>query len=344
MKVAVLRSVRSVVVEERPIPNIAAGEVLLRIRAAGICGSDIHGFQGIWPDKRALGLVMGHENSGEAVEVGRDVKAFKVGDRVVIDPQLSCGECEECTQGWMNLCRNMKLIGSSSRGIRHGGFAEYIAMPERNLHRLPDNLSFEEGALFDPLGNAVHLINRSGVKVGDRIAIFGAGTLGLCLLLVAKNSGAAEVTIIDISPFKLEVARRLGADRCINGHSQDPVKAILEATNGQGVEIAVEAVGIKETYIQCLSVAKRGGKVMALGNMAEEISVALFRLVSREISIIGCTGFTPREIDQALALMSVEKINARPIITHRYSLGQAQAAFEETEKKDNELIKAFLLP
>jgi len=344
MKVAVLKGVRSVVVEERPIPEIAAGEALVRVRAAGICGSDIHGFDGIWPDKRALGLIMGHENSGEVVQVAGDVKTVRAGDRVVVNPQLACGRCDECLQGSPNLCRNMKLIGSSSRGMRHGGFAEYLAMPERNLHPLPENLSFEEGALFDPLGNAVHLMNRAEAKVGDRIAIFGAGTLGLCLLLVARNSGLGPILMTDVSPCRLEVARRLGADRCIDVRSDDPVKAILEETKGQGVDIAVEAVGMKETYAQCLSVVKRKGRLMALGNTAPEIGVALFRLVSWEISLIGCTGFGPVEIDRALALMSTGRIDAKPIITHRFPLDQVQAAFEATGQKDSHLIKAFLLP
>lgn len=344
MRAAVLKGARSVVVEDRPEPQILADQAMVRVRAAGICGSDLHGFEGRWPDKRALGLIMGHENCGEVVSVGSAVTRFRKGDRVAIDPQLSCGICIECLQGASNLCRNMKLIGSSSRGIRHGGFAEYVAMPERNLHELPSNLSFEEGTLFDPLGNAIHLINRAGVRIGDRFAIIGAGTLGLCLLLAAKYSGAGMVLITDVSAFRLKIAESLGAEVCINPKEEDPVRKILETTDGHGVDIAVEAVGTAETYAQCLSVVKRGGKLMALGNTAPEISAALFRLVSWEISIVGCTGFTPSELERSLVLMSSGKIVVKPLITHRFPLEHAQAAFETVCLQENRAIKVILLP
>lgn len=344
MKVAVLRGTRSVVVEERPKPEIGAEEALVRIRAAGICGSDMHGFEGIWPDKRARGLVMGHENAGEVIRVGSAVAKFQAGDRVVIDPQLPCGKCDECLQGSPNVCRNMKLIGSSARGMRHGGFSEYVAMPARNLHRLADNVSYEEGTLFDPLGNAVHLVNRSRMAVGDRVAILGAGTLGLCLLLVARSAGAGMVIVADLSPHRLAVARSLGADLCLNVRDGDPVAKILEAAGGTGVDIAAEAVGIPETYAQCLSVVKRRGSVMALGNAAPEVALPLFRLVSWEISVIGCTGFSSLEIDQALGLMSTRRIDARQLITHRFALDEVQAAFETMADPSSDAIKTVLLP
>ena len=344
MKAAVLKSTRNIIIEDRPVPKLEVNQTLIRVKAAGICGSDLHGFQGIWPDKRAAGLVMGHENAGEIVEVGAGVTDYKIGERVVIDPQLVCGSCDECMQGWPNVCSNMKLIGSSSRGICNGGFSEYISMPSRNLHRLPENLTFEEGVLFDAIGNAIHLVSRAQIKPADRVAIVGAGTLGLSLLLVTQISGAGMITISDMSPYRLNIASELGADICINVNDKDPVSTIMAATQGKGVDFAIEAVGKKETYQQCLAIVKKRGKILALGNMANLIELELFRLVSREISIIGCTGFSPLEVERAIELMASGKIDVKPLITHTFPLEQAQVAFEFLDRNGHNAIKAILLP
>jgi L-iditol 2-dehydrogenase len=344
MKVAVLKGTRSIGIESRPVPEIKADQVLVRVRAAGICGSDLHGFEGAWPDKRAVGLIMGHENTGEVAETGDEATVFKVGDRVAVDPQVPCLRCEECLQGWTHVCSNMKLLGSSARGAYDGGYAEYIAISERNLHPLPEGLSYEEGTLFDPVGNALHLVGRAELKMGDRVALFGAGTLGLCSLQVVRGAGAAETFVADLSPYRLSVAARLGADLCINSREQDPVEAILEATKGRGVDVAVEAVGKKETYQQCLQVVRKRGKIIALGNMADTIVLNLFRLVSWEVSLIGTTGFTPLEIDRVLRLMASGKFDPKPLITHSYRLEEVQDAFELLDQNVEDAIKVVLLP
>jgi len=344
MKVAVLQGVRSITVEERPTPKIKENEALIHVQAAGICGSDLHGFQGKWPNKRAPGLVMGHEIAGEVVDVGKRVKTVKAGDKVAIDPQIPCGRCDECLRGWINVCSNMKLIGSSARGTFHGGFAEYIAMPEKNLHPLPENVSFREGAMIDPVGNSIHLINRAGVEVGDAIAILGVGTLGLCLLQAAKIAGANKIFVVDISEYRLKVAADLGANYCINAQKKNPVETILKTTDGKGVNVAIEAVGIKETYQQAISVVRKRGKVMALGNMADFVNVELFRFVSREVSMIGCTGFFPYEIDRSLELIAQGEIKVEPLITHVFSLNEIQKAFEILDEGKGKAIKVMLVP
>lgn len=344
MRAAVLRGTRLITVEKRPIPKVKAGEALVRIKAAAICGSDLHGYQGTWPDKRAVGLVMGHEVAGQIVEVDGQVKTRKAGDRVAIDPQLTCGGCDECLQGWPNICSNMRLMGSSARGAFDGGFAEYVAMPEKNLYPLPENLSFEEGAMIDPLANAIHLVNRAQLEVGGTVAIFGAGSLGLVLLQVARIAGAGVVFVTDLSSYRLGMADSLGADVCITAGKRDPVEIILEKTKGKGVDIAIEAVGIKETYRQCISVASKRGKVMALGNFQDFVNVELFRFVSRELSMIGCTGFSPKEIDRGLRLIASGKINVKLLITHRLKLDQAQEAFEVLDGRKEDAIKLILIP
>jgi L-iditol 2-dehydrogenase len=287
---------------------------------------------------------MGHENAGEVVEVGGEVTKFNTGDRVIINPQLPCRRCEECLKGWMHVCSNMKLIGSSARGAYDGGYTEYIAIPEMNLHHLPENLSYEEGTLFDPMGCALHLVNRGDLKIGDRVAILGAGTLGLCSLLAAKGAGAGQTFITDLSPFRLEAAGDFGADVCINSGSSDPVEEILAATGGRGVDIAIEAVGKAETYRQCLEIVKKRGKILALGNMADTIDIKLFSLVSREISLIGVTGFSPAEVNRVLEFMASADVDAKRLITHRYKLDEVQSAFELIDEHSEEVIKVVLLP
>ena len=239
---------------------------------------------------------MGHENCGEVVSVGSAVTRFRKGDRVAIDPQLSCGICIECLQGASNLCRNMKLIGSSSRGIRHGGFAEYVAMPERNLHELPSNLSFEEGTLFHPLGNAIHLINRAGVRIATVSPLSAPGTLGLCLLLAAKYSGAGMVLITDVSAFRLKIAESLGAEVLSTPKRRTPLGRYWRPRMGTASTSQSKRLALQKPMRSAFPWLNEGGKLMALGNTAPEISAALFRLVSWEISIVGCTGFTPSEL------------------------------------------------
>lgn len=343
MKVAVLKGPRRIVVEERPVPEVKPGQALVCIKATGICGSDLHGFQGLIPKRRVPGLVMGHEAAGKVAGVGPEVTKVKVGDRVAIDPQLPCCRCEQCLKGWYHICDHLKFIGSSMRGKLDGSFCEYMTVPERNLHLLPPKVSFEEAAMIEPLSNAIHAVDRARPNIGDEVAVVGAGTMGLLLLQVAKVAGASRVFVTDVSASRLELAKTLGADICINVKKHDPVGIILQETHGRGVDIAIEAVGFKTTYQQCVGMVKKRGTVVALGIFDELVEFPMIKVIFSELDIVGSTGFM-WECDRGLALLASGRIAVKPLITHQFPLEQVQSAFEALENQERNPIKVMLIP
>lgn len=343
MKAAVIQGPFVMKVEQRPDPEVGEDDVLVRVRAAGICGSDLHGFQGLSKDRRKPGLIMGHEAAGEVAAVGKKVTGLKKGDRIVIDPQRACGQCYACRNGWANLCDNMLVIGSSMRQFLNGAMCEYIAIPSRQIHRLADGVSFQEGAMLDPIGNALHIFGRSGVQIGDIVAIFGAGTIGLIAVQTARIKGVGKIISVDISAKRLKLAKQFGADIVVNSSIDDPVGVILGETNGRGADLVVEAVGHSVTYGNCVKSVRKRGKVMALGFLESEITIPIQPLLFREISIVGCTGFV-FECDTALDLLAQGKLNVKPIITHEFPIDDVQLAFTTACDPKADALKTMVIP
>jgi L-iditol 2-dehydrogenase len=241
------------------------------------------------------------------------------------------------------MCDAMITFGSAMRVFHDGLMAEYAAVPRGQLTRLPEGVSFEEGAVFEPASNAVHLLNRAVLELGGSVAVFGAGPIGLLVIQAARISGARQVIAVDINPFRLEQARACGADRIVNSRQEDPVAAIQAATVGRGVEVAVESAGFAETYRACLEVVRKRGKVIAFGFVEPEVSFPMRMLIYREVSIIGCTAFT-YEIEAALALIACGKLSVRPLITHTFPIARAQEAFETAADPGSKAIKVLLIP
>ena len=343
MKAAVYQGNRRIEIQERPVPSIGENEVLLRVRASGICGSDVHGFEGKIPDRRPAGLVMGHEACGEVVEVGRGAGRFKAGDRVAVNPLIPCGDCDACAHGWFHMCDSMVTFGSAMRVFHDGLMAEYAAVPQRQLSLLPDAVSFEEGAVVEPAGNAVHLLNRAVLETGGSVAVFGTGTIGLLVVQAARMSGARQVIAVEPNPFRREQARAGGADLVVDPRAEDPVEAVLKATGGRGVDVAAETAGFAATYRACLEVVRKRGKVMAFGFMEPEVTFPLRKIIYREVTIIGSTAFT-YEIETALALMAGGRLNVRPLITHTFPLERSQEAFETAADQGSRSIKVLVIP
>lgn len=342
MKVVLHKGPHCEVIEERRIPESGPGQVLVRVRAAGICGSDLHGFQGLIPQRRVPGLVMGHEGAGEVVALGPGVSRLSRDMRVAIDPQIVCGTCTHCTRGWSNLCTNKKIIGSSMLGKLDGCFAEYIVIPERNAHVLPENVSFSEAAMVEPLSNALHAVGRAKPDLGDTMVVLGAGTIGLSVIAAAKAAGADMVVAVDLSSYRLQVAQTLGADRTINATDQDPVETVRDLTGGEGADMVVEAVGIAGTYQQAVSMVRQHGKLVALGIVDEMVSFLMRSLVFGELTVFGSTAFTC-EPDRALRMIASGHIDVTPMITHRFSLDKAQEAFELLDRGEENAIKVLLV-
>ena len=346
MKAALIREiegVKKIRIEEAPLPELPGERhVKVNIGAVGICGSDLHGFYDLSSTARIPGLIMGHEAAGVVTEVGAAVTRVKVGDRVAIDPQVICGTCAQCQKGYYSVCDNKKIIGSNLKGFMNGCMAEFAVVTEKQCFLLPDNLSLEEGAMVEPVSNAIHVLNRVKVNMGDTIVVIGAGTLGLCILQAAKLTGAGRVIVIDLSEKKLALAKTLGADIVIQA-GEDPVARILSLTDGLGADIVIEAVGIGATYKQAISLVRKRGSIMFFGATHKEVSLELIPILHKELHLIGCTG-AETECPTAIDFIASGKINVKPLITHRFALDDTQEAFETMADPGNNAVKVMLIP
>lgn len=343
MKAAVIRdNPRRIVIEEMEVPHCGQEEVLVEVKACGLCGSDIHGFMDEESKGRVAGLVMGHEPSGIVAKCGENVKGYRPGDRVVINPQFSCGECYACKHSWFNICENGGIIGSSLRGFKQGAMAEYVLVPKGNLHTLPQGLSFEEGAMIEPVANAIHAVNRAGVGIGDCVAVVGAGTIGLCMIQAAKLAGAGLVAAVDISDFHLEMARKLGADIVINSAKTDPIEEVKKHFHGIGADVTLEAVGIGETYRQAALMTRKRGTLVMFGAAKETALLHLYPFLHRELNVVGCTGFDV-EVDIGLKMLLEGKMQVKPLISRQYPIEETGEAIRTAIEDGDKLLKIVLV-
>src|SRR5436305_681426 len=228
---------------EMPVPGIGPDDVLVRVRACGICGSDVHGMDGK-TGHRIPPLVMGHEAAGEVVETGANVADLHAGDRVTFDSTVYCGRCFHCTRGEANLCDNREVLGGSPGPYRrHGAFAEYVSVPRRIMYRLPENLSFQQAALIEAVSVAVHAVNITPVRLGDAALVVGSGMIGLLTIQAVRRAGCSRVIAVDPDDSRLQLARELGATGAVNPKSGDAAAAIRDMTDGRGADLALECVG-----------------------------------------------------------------------------------------------------
>ncbi|HEU5012705.1 MAG TPA: galactitol-1-phosphate 5-dehydrogenase [Roseiflexaceae bacterium] len=321
---------------EPPTPQ--PDEVIVKVQAVGVCGSDVHGYTGS-TGRRFPGIAMGHEFCGTITAVGENVSDYHVGDAVIVDPMLTCGECIMCRAGRSNVCVNRTMIGMH----QHGAYAEAVRAPQRQLHRKPDDLSWDHAALAEPLAVALHAVNQTPFQLGESVVIVGAGPIGLLALAAARLKGAGTVMITDQSPHRLELARQLGADVAINVARQDAIAAVKEATNGLGADAAIEAVGISPTVQQALAATRIGGNVTWIGNSAPEISLNMQSVVTREITIRGVYAFT-QEFGQAINLLQSGRINVAPLIEHVGPLDQGPTLIHDLAKGTLDAVKVVLKP
>src|SRR5271165_1653048 len=268
---------------DRPVP--APGEVLIRIAACGICGSDVHGYDGS-SGRRIPPLVMGHEAAGTIAEIGDGVSQFNAGDRVTFDSTVYCGECEYCLSGDVNLCDNRQVVGVSCGDYRrHGAFAEYVVVPERIVYRLPDELGFAEAAMLEAVSVALHAVRVSELKGGETALVIGAGMIGLLILQAARALGCSRIFVADIDATRLKLAGELDADATILASGADLVREVQQLTGGQGVDLVLEAVGRDETVSAAIDAARRGGTVTLVGNISPQVTLPLQNVVSRQIRL-----------------------------------------------------------
>jgi L-iditol 2-dehydrogenase len=319
-------------------PEPGPEDVVVKVQAVGICGSDVHGFTGS-TGRRTPGIVMGHEFTGSIAAVGAQVAGYELGERVVVHPLVTCGTCAMCRAGRPNVCQNRTMIGMTY----HGAYAEAVRVPQRQLHRLPANLSWEHGALVEPLAVALHAVNMTPLNLMESVLVVGAGPIGLLALLAARLKGAGSVIVTDRSRHRLELARRLGADLVVNVAEQDAVAVVREATGGAGAHVAIEAVGITPTVQQALEATRIGGHVTWIGNSAREVTLNMQQVVTREITIHGVYGFN-EEFAQAIDALGAGQIKVAPLVEQIAPLEEGPQLVHDLAKGTLEAVKVILKP
>ncbi len=343
MKALLLSQYSQLDIADVPEPEPGEGEILVRVAACGICGSDVHGYDG-GSGRRIPPIVMGHEAAGVVASVGTGVTDFKPGDRITFDSTVYCGQCEFCLQGEINLCNNRQVIGVSCKEFRReGAFAEYVVVPDRISYHLPKELPFEEAAMLEAVSVALHGVRVSEMKGGETALVIGAGMIGLLTLQAAKALGAAKVWIADIDPTRLERAKGLGADDTLLLSGDPLVQEIHGRTGGRGVDLVLEAVGRNETIAASIASVRKGGTVTLIGNIQPEVKLPLQVVVSRQIRLQGSCA-SSGEYPQAMELLANGKIKVKPLITAVAPLEDGPRWFDRLHSGEPNLMKVVLDP
>lgn len=329
MKAAVLHAIGDIRCDEVPTPQPGPNEVVVRVRACGICGSDVA--RVFHTGMYHLPEVPGHEFAGEIAALGSEVTDVSIGDRVAVIPLIECGKCSSCLIGEYSMCDNYDYLGSRSAG----GFAEYVRAPAKNLVRLPASLDFETGALTEVMAVALHALRRAGGLLGgEQVAVFGAGSVGLFAAQWAKILGAGSVYMIDVIQAKLDVARQLGSDLCLNARESDVLAAVKQSTEGRGVDLAIEASGANAALEQAIGLTAKYGKLVLVGRQERPVNLAVAtfeRLLRHQLNLSGSWAWSrmpAKEWEVALAFAANGAIRTGPLITHRYTIHQVREAFE----------------
>ena len=343
MKALVLRDYLKLVYEDVPRPEIAPDEVLVKVEACGICGSDVHGFDGS-TGRRQPPLVMGHEASGVLAEVGPAVKGWAAGDRVTFDSTIYRLDDWYTRRGLYNLSDGRMVLGvSPGEYRRHGAFAEYVAVPQHILYRVPASVSFEQAAMVEPVAVAAHAVSLTPVAVGDTAVVVGAGMIGLCLVQVLRAAGCSRVYAVDVDAERLELARKLGADAVIDPQELDAAKEVAQATEGRGADVTFEAVGITATVKTAIAAVRRGGTVTLVGNLSPTVELPLQAVVTRQLRLQGSCAIAG-EYPAALAMIERGFVNVDAMRSAVAPLAEGAAWFDRLYKKERGLMKVILKP
>ena len=341
MKAAVLAAKRSVEIRESEVPEITTGEVLVRMRNVGICGSDLHFFRGDFPAPPEF--ILGHECSGEVEALGEDVTGFAKGDRVAVEGFKVCLTCAHCRTGNYQHCASRKAFGLNTAG----GLREYQALPAYALYKLPDEIDYELGALLEPMTVGVHGLRLVDLRFGDRVAVLGSGSIGLTAIAAARAMGASFIAATARHPQQREMAQALGADAVFDGDNAG-IAAMTKALGG-GADVVVETVGgHAETLAQALQVVAIGGRISVLGVLSQPVTLHPVMLFLKECKIVGsnCYGRPGRmsDYEMSIEIMKRDPEKMRQLITHRFALEDVAAAYAAADDKSSGAIKVMIAP
>jgi len=342
MKALLLSKYRELEIADLPTPAVGAGEVLIRVGACGICGSDVHGYDGS-SGRRIPPIVMGHEAAGRIASVGTGVTGLAEGDRVTFDSTIYCGACGYCRRGEVNLCDHRQVLGVSCGDYsRAGAFAEFVAVPARVVYKLPESISFAEAAMLEAVAVAIHGVSLAKISAESTALVVGAGTIGVLTLQALCAAGCKRVLVSDVDATRLKMAKELGAADVLLADA-DVVAQILQRTGGVGVDVAIEAVGRNETVNAAIASVRKGGTVVLVGNISPEVTLPLQKVVTRQIRLQGSCA-SAGEYPEAIKLMASGAIRVKPLITAIAPLAEGPAWFERLYAREPNLLKVVLTP
>lgn len=343
MRALVLTQPNQFSYENVPDPELGPDDVLVAVRACGICGSDVHGMDGS-TGRRRPPIVMGHEASGVIARTGRDVTGWATGDRVTFDSTIYCGKCDFCRRGEINLCDHRRVLGVSCEDYRQAGaFADYVAVPQHILYRIPDGVTFEQAALIEPFTIAFHAVKRAAPSINDSVVIIGCGMIGLALLQTLRLAGCGRVVVVDTADDRLDQAIKLGADVPINSAKEDPLAAILALTDKVGVVHAFEAVGVAPTVDLAVRSVRKGGTVTLVGNVSPKVELPLQFVVTRELTLHGSCA-SAGDYPACLDMMARGKLDVKPLLSAVAPLQDGASWFARLHARERGLLKVILTP
>ena len=322
---------------EVPVPELKAGQVLVAMKRVGICGSDIHVFHGQHPYV-TYPLTQGHEVSGEVAAVGEGVSGLTIGQKVTIEPQVTCGQCHPCRNGKYNLCENLKVMGFQTIGAA----SEYFAVDASKITPLPDDLSFEEGAMIEPLAVAVHAVKRVGDVSGKKIVVLGAGPIGILLTQTLKAFGAAEVMVTDVSDLRLNLAKECGADYVFNTREHDFGKVVVDSFGPDKADVIFDCAGNNITMGQAIQNARKGSIIFLVAVFAGMATVDLAKLNDSEIDLYTSMMYRHDDYVDAIRIVNEGKVNLKPLISKHFSITQYQEAYEFIDQNRETTMKVII--
>jgi len=343
MKALILREYNHFEYTETPTPEFGPDEVLVRVKAAGTCGSDVHGMDGS-SGRRIPPVIMGHEAAGVIEKIGADVSGRQPGDRVTFDSTIYCGRCFHCRRGEINLCDNRRVLGVSAEEYRqHGAFAEYVALPARILYTIPEEVSFQQAAVVEPCSIAFHAVERTPISLTDSAVVVGAGMVGLLVIQALRIAGCGRIIAVDLVQDKLDLAQDLGADIGLNPEETDVVQAVRNLTEGRGADVGFEVVGNTAALQTALAGVRKGGALTLIGNLSPTVDLPLQSVVTREITVYGSCA-SRGEYPACLEMIARGAVNVDALISVVAPLSEGGSWFQRLYNGEEGLMKVIFQP
>lgn len=343
MKALLLSEYRHLELADLAPPSVGPDDVLIRVKACGICGSDVHGYDGS-TGRRIPPIVMGHEAAGIIESLGSNVSGFQKGDRVTFDSTVYCGHCFYCKRGEVNLCDHREVLGVSTPDFRRmGAFAEYVAVPQHIVYHLPDALPFTAAAMVEAVGVAVHAVALTPIAIGNTALVVGAGMIGCLVLQAARLAGCTRIIVVDLDDSRLEMAAGLGATDLVNSRNSDAVSTIRSLTGGRGADVALECVGAGITVLTAIEGTRKGGSVTLVGNVTPKVEIPLQSVVSRQIRLQGSAA-SSGEYPVCMDLLARGAIRVDTLLSATAPLDQGASWFERLYNREPNLLKVVLEP